>query len=94
MSFLTASPTEITAYSLVEEQLRLADVVTVVFNKIQVNPLKSTVMEGSAYAKENCYDLIVALGGGSVMDASKVIAFLATNDGDCWDYVHGGSGLQ
>ena len=43
-------------------------------------------------AKENDCDFIVALGGGSVMDASKCIAVAATNEGDLWDYVTFGSG--
>ena len=34
--------------------------------------------------------MIVALGGGSVMDAAKAIALMASNDGDLWDYVFGG----
>ncbi|WP_094551436.1 iron-containing alcohol dehydrogenase [Petroclostridium xylanilyticum] len=75
-----------------EEQLQLAGVESVVFDKVEANPLKSTVMAGVAFAKENQCDFIVALGGGSTMDASKAIATMATNDGDCWDYVHGGSG--
>lgn len=75
-----------------EKELALADVETVLFDKIMANPLKSTVMEGAAYAKENNCDFIVALGGGSVMDASKAIAAMATNDGDLWDYIAGGTG--
>lgn len=75
-----------------EKELELAGVETVLFDKIMANPLKSTVMEGAAYAKENNCDFIVALGGGSVMDASKAIAAMATNDGDLWDYIAGGSG--
>ena len=62
------------------------------FDKISANPLKSTVMEGGAFARQNGCDFIVALGGGSVMDAAKAIAMVATNDGDLWDYVSGGSG--
>ena len=75
-----------------EKELALADVETVLFDKIMANPLKSTVMEGAVYAKENNCDFIVALGGGSVMDASKAIAAMATNDGDLWDYIAGGTG--
>ncbi|MBP3460148.1 MAG: iron-containing alcohol dehydrogenase [Lachnospiraceae bacterium] len=77
-----------------EEQLRLAGVESVVFNGIMANPLKSTVMEGAACAKKNGCDFIVALGGGSVMDASKAIAAMATNEGDLWDYVSGGTGKE
>lgn len=73
-------------------ELSKADIETVIFNNVQANPLRSEVMEGAAFAKENNCDFIVALGGGSVMDASKAIAAMATNDGDIWDYVHGRTG--
>lgn len=75
-----------------EEQLSLADTEYVIFDKIQPNPLKDTVMEGRQYARENKCDFIVALGGGSVMDASKGISVVATNDGDLWDYIKSGTG--
>lgn len=75
-----------------KEELKQAGIQTVVFDRIMANPLKSTVMDGAACARENGCDFIVALGGGSVMDASKAIAAMATNDGDLWDYVSGGTG--
>ncbi len=75
-----------------EQQLSQAGVEYAIFAEIEPNPLKSTVMRGAAFARENGCDFIVALGGGSVMDASKAIATMATNDGDLWDYVGGGTG--
>lgn len=75
-----------------EEQLEKAGVEYAVFDEIMANPLKSTIDEGAKAAKDNGCDFIVALGGGSVMDASKAIATMATNDGDLWDYVFGGTG--
>ena len=75
-----------------EEQFRLAGVKTVVFDKVQANPLKSTVMEGASFANKNRCDFIVALGGGSCMDAAKAMAVMSTNDGDYWDYIPSGSG--
>jgi len=75
-----------------EEQLHKAGVQTVVFDKIQPNPLKATVEEGGAFARENGCDFIVALGGGSIMDACKAIAVSATNEGDLWDYAFGKTG--
>ncbi len=75
-----------------EEQLHQAGVETVVFDKVQANPLKSTVMEGAAFVRENGCDFIVPLGGGSCMDAAKAMAVMATNDGDYWDYIGSGTG--
>lgn len=77
---------------LVEKQLKEAKIDSIVFDKIQPNPLKATVEEGGRFAKENGCDFIVALGGGSVMDASKAIATAATNEGDLWDYAFGKTG--
>ena len=75
-----------------EEQLKLAGVSSVVFDQIEPNPLRSTVMAGAAAAKENDCDFIVSLGGGSCIDASKAITVMATNDGDYWDYIQSGTG--
>lgn len=74
------------------EELFRASVGSVVFDQVEANPLKSTVMAGAKTARDNGCDFIVALGGGSVMDASKAMAALATNDGDVWDYISGGTG--
>lgn len=75
-----------------EEQLQKAGVAYVVFDKVESNPLKETVMQGGCLAREAGCDFIVALGGGSVIDAAKAIAVLAVNDGDLWDYIQSGSG--
>lgn len=74
------------------EQLRMAGVATVLFDKVGANPLKATVEEGARFAKENGCDFVVALGGGSVMDAAKVMAMYALQPGDLWDYVAGATG--
>ncbi len=42
--------------------------------------------------KDNKCDFVVALGGGSVLDASKAISAMMTNDGTLWDYINGGTG--
>lgn len=76
----------------VKSEMSKAGVETVVFDKIQPNPLKATAEEGGKFARDNKCDFIVALGGGSVMDAAKAIAVSATNDGDLWDYAFGKTG--
>lgn len=74
------------------EQLKTAGVDTAVFAGIMENPLKEAIMEGAAFAKDNGCDFIVALGGGAVLDSSAAIGVMATNGGDLWDYVIGGTG--
>lgn len=80
------------ALARTREQLSAAGVESVVFDRVQANPLKTTVMDGAAFARAQGCDFVVALGGGSVMDTSKAIAAMATNEGDLWDYVAGGTG--
>lgn len=74
------------------EQLKKAGVLAAVWAGIMENPLKEAVMEGAAFAKENGCDFIVALGGGAVLDSAVAISAMATNPGDLWDYVQGGTG--
>lgn len=73
-------------------QLEKAGVQTAVFDKIMENPIREVIMEGAAFAREQKCDFIVALGGGAVLDSSVAISAMATNDGDLWDYVVGGTG--
>lgn len=64
----------------------------VLFDKILPNPIKTHVMEGAELSKANSCDFIIGLGGGSSIDSSKSIAVMATNPGDYWDYISGGTG--
>lgn len=74
------------------EQLKLAGVEYVHLANVVENPLKENCEEAGKFAKENDCDFIVALGGGAVLDSSVPVSIMATNDGDLWDYVFGGTG--
>ena len=80
------------AYDRTLEQLHKAGVEVAEFAKVMENPVKEMVMEGAAFARENGCDFIVALGGGAVLDSAVAVAAMATNPGDLWDYVNGGTG--
>ncbi|MDD2465591.1 MAG: iron-containing alcohol dehydrogenase [Desulfobulbus sp.] len=70
--------------------LNNAGVVVVDCSGIEPNPRITSVIRGAQIVREQKCDIIVALGGGSVMDASKVIAAAALYDGDPWDMIlHG-----
>lgn len=60
---------------------------SVVFDKVAQNPLTTTVMEGAALGRENNCQVVIALGGGSIMDAAKAIALMCVAEGDITDYV-------
>lgn len=76
-----------------KSELEQAGCEYVIFNKVAANPLKSVVEEGARTARETGCDFVVALGGGSVMDAAKVMAMLAPQPSDdLWDYAGGATG--
>lgn len=51
---------------------------------INANPRYSQVLEGARLVRENDADLILAVGGGSVIDCSKAISVSAYAKGDPW----------
>jgi alcohol dehydrogenase YqhD (iron-dependent ADH family) len=53
---------------------------------IKPNPRIKSVYEGVEICKRRGIDLVLGVGGGSVIDASKAIAVGAKYDGDCWDF--------
>lgn len=76
----------------VRQLLAQNGVASVGYDRIQANPTKDQVMAGAAMARREHCDFVLGLGGGSPIDSAKSIAVMAVNDGDYWDYVHGGTG--
>lgn len=76
-------------YDRVKASLEKEGIETVLFDKVTQNPLTVTAEEGAAFARENGCEVVVAIGGGSVMDCAKGIAFLAVNEGDINEYIFG-----
>ena len=74
-------------YDRVVAKLDVAHIGHVLFDQVDANPLTTTALDGAALAKsENC-DMVIAIGGGSIMDCAKGIAFMAVNEGDINDYI-------
>jgi alcohol dehydrogenase len=55
-------------------------------DEIEANPRSTTVNRVGERARKNMHDVVLALGGGSVLDAAKAIALLATNSGKIEQY--------
>ncbi len=67
--------------------LSAAGIESTVYDRVESNPSVKTVDAGVAAFKESGADVVVALGGGSVIDAAKYIASVAVSGGSSWDYV-------
>ncbi len=72
-------------YDEVTSILRDAGKTVVEFSGIMANPTYEKVLEGAALARDNHADLILGIGGGSVMDCCKAVSLAARYDGDIWD---------
>lgn len=71
-------------YDEVITVLKKENKAVVEFSGIPSNPTYSKVLEGVKLAKESNADLILAVGGGSVMDCCKAISLGAKYDADIW----------
>ena len=57
------------------------------FGGVEPNPRLSTAIAAAELCKRKNIDVIVAVGGGSVIDCTKLIASAAKYDGNPWDFV-------
>ena len=73
-------------YDEVQAELSKINAVVTELAGVQPNPRLSTVHEGVDLCRKNNVDLILAVGGGSVIDCAKAIAVGAKYDGDMWDF--------
>ena len=71
-------------YSQVTGVLKKAGKTVVEFPGIMSNPTYTKVLEGAKLAREHRVDLILGVGGGSVMDCCKAISMAAVYEGDLW----------
>ncbi|WP_019912380.1 iron-containing alcohol dehydrogenase [Paenibacillus sp. HW567] len=74
-------------YDNVIAELNTAGAVVTELSGVEPNPRLSTVHKGVALCREKHIDLILAVGGGSVLDCAKAVAVGAKYDGDMWDFV-------
>ncbi len=70
----------------IADQCGQADIETCVYGGVTLDPTDLNVEEGLAILHENDCDGVIAVGGGSSIDAGKGIAVMATNDGPLSEY--------
>lgn len=71
-------------YDEIMDILKKAGKDVIEFSGIMANPTYDKVLEGAAQVRQHQADLILAVGGGSVMDCCKTVALAAVYDGDIW----------
>lgn len=73
----------------VEASLEKANIRSTVFDGVTANPTSACVEEGSELLRSDAKAVVLAVGGGSTLDASKAIALIAPNGGVPRDYPFG-----
>jgi len=76
-------------YDTVIKSLNDAGVKYTELGGVQPNPRISLVRKGIEICRKEGIDFVLAVGGGSVIDSSKAIAFGVPYDGDVWDFFIG-----
>ncbi|MFG6497229.1 iron-containing alcohol dehydrogenase [Fictibacillus sp. UD] len=74
-------------YDEVMNELEKMDADVSELSGVEPNPRVSTVRKGVEICKEKGIDVLLAVGGGSVIDCTKAIAAGAKYDGDVWDLI-------
>ncbi len=72
-------------YDRVVEQVKAAGLEVFELGGIDPNPKVSSVNEGGRLCREHGVDVVLAVGGGSVIDCAKFVAAAAFYEGDAWD---------
>jgi alcohol dehydrogenase class IV len=70
----------------IKDMLNAAKVEFAVFSEVKPNPSETNVYAGLEVLRKGQHDGVVALGGGSPLDAGKVIAFMAGQKRKMWDF--------
>lgn len=82
------------SYNDVVSSLREHRIEYVELSGVKPNPRIDSVREGARLCKENNLGAVIALGGGSVIDCSKIIAAGAVYDKDPWNFLIGKDGIE
>jgi alcohol dehydrogenase class IV len=70
----------------VVEILKNSDITCHIYNEISPNPVIDQIEDGAVVANEHNCDMIIGLGGGSVIDSAKGVAVAAIEGGPIWRF--------
>ncbi|PKK40598.1 NADH-dependent butanol dehydrogenase A [Clostridiaceae bacterium JG1575] len=81
-------------YDRILTELKAANRSVEELSGVDPNPRIATVREGAALCKEKNIDVVLAVGGGSTIDAAKFIAAAAAVSFDPWDFFSKGAPVE
>jgi alcohol dehydrogenase class IV len=93
-AFLVTDP-GLVAAGIADRAAAASTVPATVYSEVEPNPSGATIERGAAALRSYGLEgtVIVALGGGSAMDAAKAIALCAANDRPVWELEYDGADL-
>jgi alcohol dehydrogenase YqhD (iron-dependent ADH family) len=71
------------------EQLKSQGITVTEFNGIKPNPRVEDVMDAARIGRDADVDMVVAVGGGSVIDSAKILAICIADNCDAWEVMTG-----
>ncbi|MEA1896670.1 MAG: iron-containing alcohol dehydrogenase, partial [Bacteroidota bacterium] len=74
-------------YNKIVKQLKDAGLKITEYSGIRPNPVIEDVEKAAALGKKNKVDVMVALGGGSVIDSAKIIGLCIASDTSAWNFM-------
>ncbi|MDL2327218.1 iron-containing alcohol dehydrogenase [Ruminococcaceae bacterium OttesenSCG-928-A11] len=81
-------------YDIVAGSLKASGLSVVELGGVKPNPRLSLVQEGIGLCRQEGVDLVLAVGGGSVIDSAKAIAMGVYFDGDIWTVYEQGAAIE
>ena len=70
----------------IQKYLELSGIKSSVFNEVEPNPKEENVLSGVEKYKNSGCDIVIAVGGGSVIDTAKIIRLISKQGGKPSDY--------
>lgn len=77
------------SYDQTTTALRAAGIQIEEYSGIKPNPIIEDVDKAAALGREKGVDMVVAIGGGSVIDSAKIIAVSIPADHSAWEFING-----
>ena len=81
-------------YPKAMEQIKAEGLEVFELGGVEPNPKTTSVNKAVEICKKEHIDVLLAIGGGSIIDCAKLASTAAFYDGDCWDFITGKAKME